>query len=52
MSAELEHELEAQAAEEETSKSRITTDLLNLLLRTPVCFYWHQSAKQNQQTVV
>lgn len=51
MAPELETELEDQATTEKTSKSRVVTDLLNLVLLSQTGRRLRRSAKQNQRTL-
>ena len=51
MSREIEIELEAQADIDRTSKSRVITDVFELLLLTPIGQSLRQKAKQNNQTL-
>lgn len=51
MSPELERELEEQSTSEGTSKSRLITDLMELLLMTPEGRKLRQSALENQRTL-
>lgn len=51
MSPELERELEEQSTSEGTSKSRLITDLMELLLMTPEGHKLRQSALENQRTL-